>query len=180
MIEITAQQLLDIIKKYTRVLSRLSVDTVGALRVNIVTTVAPALAAGSAVIGYTAVTQKLLASAYVDSTTNLGANAVFTGTSRTFEISSSSTGMYAHFGTFQVSAYANVAGTLFIQESSDNSTWQTVYRKDLEAIVDTDGSTTIYSASNTWKPTRKYGRVMFRNGSGAQGTFHLDSRVASS
>lgn len=96
---------------------------------------------------------------YADSTSNLGGNAAYTGTSR----DAGSTPAYQYFCA---RAFADKAGTLSIQDSTDNSTWRTVSSiavganetKDLQARV-----------------LARYNKVYFLNGADAQGAFRLTS-----
>jgi hypothetical protein len=167
---IELKKTLDVIEYLLQVLPRLSVDPTNYLRVS-----PSALIAGTAYIGYVGLVQKPLAAPYADTVTSLGANAVFTGTSRNTQISTSSP--YSMYAGIIAASYADVAGTLFIQESTDNSAWRTVARQDAVGIVDTDGATTRYVAQIAWKAAQIYVRVMYRNGAGAQAAFNLSSRI---
>lgn len=137
--------------------------------------VGSALPSSSNRIGVVVPTQRLLATPYTDSTTALAANTVFTGTARDCQISTSSP--YDHLGVVQAFSYADVAGTLFVQESPDNTTWVTVERIDAVSIVDTDGSTARFIATVNHKVTLRYVRLVYRNGAAIQTVFRLSSRV---
>lgn len=134
-----------------------------------------ALPSGTNTLGSVNINQRLLALPYTDTTTVLAANAVYTGTARDTQISSSSP--YPHFGIFQIFSYSDQVGTLFVQESPDNVTWVTIMRIDTSPIVDTDGATTRNVAIHTHYATLRYVRVAYRNGAVLQTVFRLSSRV---
>ena len=112
--------------------------------------------------------ERLLAAPYTDTTTALGAGATFTGTGRDLQISGSSP--YPHFGEIRAWATADQAGTLYIDESPDNSTWINGVKSVALAANDVKGI--------EHKPAYRYVRVRYVNGATAQGSFRLWSRVA--
>jgi hypothetical protein len=136
---------------------------------------AGALAAGTNRIGIVVPSARLLATPYTDSTTALGANANFTGTSRDTQISSSSP--YDHLAFINAHAVSDQAGTLMIQESPDGSTWVTVRSQATAAVTNPDGSTVQVAIIQQHAVTLRYVRVAYRNGGTAQTSFRLSSRV---
>ncbi|MEM2971506.1 MAG: hypothetical protein QW270_03690 [Candidatus Bathyarchaeia archaeon] len=135
----------------------------------------PALPAGTNRIGIIVPSARLLATPYTDSTTALGANASFTGTSRDTQISSSSP--YDHYAFINAHAVSDQAGTLMIQESPDGSTWVTVRNQATQAVTNPDGSTVQVASIQQHAITLRYVRVAYRNGGTAQTSFRLSSRV---
>ncbi len=116
------------------------------------------------------VLERLLALPYTDTTTPLGAGATFPGTSRDLQGASSTP--YYHYAGIRTLVYADQAGTLYVDESPDGSTW-------------TQGVSSVAVASGTvgrisHKATCRYVRLRYVNGSTAQGTFKLYSRVVGS
>jgi hypothetical protein len=136
---------------------------------------AGALAAGTNRIGIIVPSARLLATPYTDSTTALGANANFTGTSRDTQISSSSP--YDHLAFINAHAVSDQAGTLMIQESPDGSTWVTVRSQATAAVTNPDGSTVQVAIIQQHAVTLRYVRVAYRNDGTAQTSFRLSSRV---
>lgn len=118
--------------------------------------------------------QRLLAAAYVDTSTPLGANGSFQGTSRDCQQSTSAP--YDHYGKYRVISISDQPGSLIIQESSDNSTFYGVRREDAVAVTDYDG-TVRYIASITHESTSRYVKSAYKNGGTAQGLFRIHSRV---
>lgn len=98
---------------------------------------------------------------YTDSTTPLGANATFTGTSR-------DTGATGSWGRFRARAYADQPGTLYIDQSRDNSTWRTT-----DSVAVGAGEVKFLEAPIM----ARYVRVRYVNGSTAQGAFELISAL---
>ena len=99
---------------------------------------------------------------YTDSTSALGAAAVFTGTSRIL-------GSYGQFSYYNASAYADVAGTLYIDWSCDaGTTWQVLNSASVAA-----GASVQLSAALVGFSSVNYYRVRFVNGAAAQATFRL-------
>jgi hypothetical protein len=104
---------------------------------------------------------------YTDSSTPLAGAATFTGTGR-----SDASGNYSRFNA---NAYADVAGTLFIDISTDSgATYRAVAEAALEArTVGFAGSLSV-ALSGAASSTTLY-RVRFINGAGAQAAFQLSS-----
>jgi len=98
--------------------------------------------------------------AYADSSTNLGAGATFTGTSR-------DGGSIQGFNKFVAKAFANVAGTLRIEQSADNTNWR---RATADTTVAADS---VIELSTT--ATARYHRVIYINGASAQTQFLINS-----
>jgi len=131
--------------------------------------------AGTNRIGIVLPSARLLALPYTDSTTTLGANASYIGTSRDTQLSSSSP--YDHLAFINAHAVSDQPGTLMIQESPDGSTWVTVRNQPTQALTNPDGSTVQVALIEQHAITLRYVRVAYRNGSTAQTSFRLSSRV---
>jgi hypothetical protein len=116
-------------------------------------TIATTLSSTTANIGTSGLT------VYTDSSTNLGASATFTGTSR-------DGGSTPAYNIFTANAFADVAGTLRIEKSTDNTTW----RKAAEIAVGANEGKDL-----TVRCTARYHRVVYVNGAGAQAAFLLTS-----
>lgn len=98
--------------------------------------------------------------AYADSVTNLAGAATFTGTSR----DGGATQAYARF---VAKAFSDVAGTLRIEQSADNTNWR-------RATADTAvGAGSVVQLEIF--ATARYHRVIYVNGAGAQSQFILNS-----
>jgi hypothetical protein len=120
---------------------------------------ATGISSGSAAIG-----NVNISTGYVDSTTALVASATYTGTTR-----ATSTARYASF--FTASAYADQAGTLFIDFSLDSgATWQAVNSVAVAAASTQTLSTRVVGFAST----ASY-RVRFVNGATAQAVFRIGS-----
>jgi hypothetical protein len=120
---------------------------------------ATGISSGSAAIG-----NVNISTGYVDSTTALAASATYTGTTR-----ATSTARYASF--FTASAYADQAGTLFIDFSLDSgATWQAVNSVAVAAASTQTLSTRVVGFAST----ASY-RVRFVNGATAQAVFRIGS-----
>ena len=111
--------------------------------------------------------EKLLATPYVDSTTALGASATFTGTTRNLQVSTSP--IIVYYAGVRAIVTANVAGTLYIDESPDGSTW---LQGAASAAVAAGAVVTL-----SYKAVNGYVRVRYVNGSTAQSSFGLYSRI---
>ncbi|MGB9866709.1 MAG: hypothetical protein ACPLPR_02220 [Bacillota bacterium] len=98
---------------------------------------------------------------YADTTTPLGANASFTGTTR-------DTGSTGQYNKFRVSVYADQPGTLYIDVSRDGSTW-----RQAASIAVGAGE---YKELEI-KVFRRYVRARYVNGSTAQSAFELCSAL---
>lgn len=98
---------------------------------------------------------------YTDSSTNLAISAAFTGTSR-------DAGSTVGYGVFAANAFADQAGTLYIDKSTDGTTWRAAAQVALAANVPAELRTLI---------TTRYNRVRFVNGSVAQTAFLLTSTM---
>ena len=133
------------------------------------------ISSGNNRIGMVLPTARLLALPYTDSTTALGANASYTGTARDTQLSGSSP--YDHLAFINAHAVSDQAGTLMIQESPDGSTWVTVRNQPTQALTNPDGSTVQVALIEQHAVTLRYVRVAYRNGSTAQTSFRLSSRV---
>ena len=96
---------------------------------------------------------------YADTTTVLAASAAYTGTSR-------DGGTTPSYQRFCARAYADQAGTLTIQDSTDNTTWRAV-----ESIAVAAGETKTLNVPCL----ARYYRVVYTNGATLQGAFRLTS-----
>ena len=110
---------------------------------------------------------------YDDSSTNLGAAATFTGTSRDLTVTATATAM-ANAATYaselRVSAESDVTGTLWLEVSRDNSNWRRV--KAIATAAVTGGG---FAAEIIHRPSWRYARVGYTNGAGAQARFAIGS-----
>jgi len=95
---------------------------------------------------------------FTDTTTALGASASYTGSTRDAQ----------YFTQFRVKAYADQAGTLYVQQSRDGSTWRTTHSQAVGA-----GETQQIVA----ELVDRYCRVHYVNGGTAQGAFELTSSL---
>lgn len=96
---------------------------------------------------------------YADTTTILAISATYTGTSR-------DAGSTPAYQLFNARAFADQAGTLYIEDSTDNSVWRTV-----ESIAIAAGECKTITA----RVLARYNRVKFVNGAVAQGAFRVTS-----
>ena len=130
------------------------------------------LAGGAAALGSVTVTGTATVSGntntgtgFTDSTTALAASATFTGTGR-------ATTSFSQYAYFHAVAYADQAGTLFIDQSLDSgTTYQPVISQAVTASTAAQLTTKITGA---FAATTLY-RVRFVNGAAAQATFRLSS-----
>lgn len=134
-----------------------------------------ALTASTATIGVVGTHQKLLAAMYADTTANLAASAVFTGTSRDTQVGTSAP--YLAFGSFKVAVATDKAGSLYIEESTDGTTWAGMAKIDGASTEDSTGATKVV-ASTLYNPSARYVRLAWKNTSGDTTTFmRIWSRV---
>jgi hypothetical protein len=110
---------------------------------------------------------------YDDSSATLLANATFTGTSRDITLTATATA-WANAATYAqelvVSAESDVTGTLFLEVSRDNTTWQRV--KTIATTAVTGGG---FYAEIVHKPSWRYARVGYVNGATNQARFTINS-----
>jgi hypothetical protein len=99
--------------------------------------------------------------AYADTTTVLAASATYTGTSR-------DAGSTIGYETFVARAYSDQAGTLYIDDSTDNSTWRQV-----ASVAVTAGECKTLEA----RITARYNRVRYVNGATIQTVFRVTSAL---
>lgn len=108
-----------------------------------------------------------------DSSTNLGVSATFTGTSRDLTVTATATAM-ANAATYaqemRLSAESDVAGTLWLEVSRDNTNWRRV--KSVATTAVTGGG---QYAEIVHRPSWRYARVGFTNGATAQARFTINS-----
>lgn len=97
---------------------------------------------------------------YTDSATNLASGATFTGTSR-------DGGATPAYNKFIVNAYANQAGTLYIEKSTDNTNWR-LAAKPVAVGIDLPEQVEVLV-------TTRYMRARYVNGGVAQTLFSLTS-----
>ncbi|HID56453.1 TPA: hypothetical protein EYP37_07975 [Candidatus Poribacteria bacterium] len=95
---------------------------------------------------------------FTDSTTSLAAGASFTGSTRDAQ----------YYTQFRAKAYADQAGTLYIQQSRDGSTWRTTH-----SIAVGAGETQQIVADLV----DRYCRVHYVNGATDQAAFELTSSL---
>ena len=98
---------------------------------------------------------------YTDSSANLGVSAAFSGTSR-------DAGSTVGYGVFAANAYADQAGALFIEKSTDGTTWRPAAQVAVTAAMPAELKVAI---------TTRYNRVRFTNGAVAQTAFLLTSTM---
>lgn len=96
---------------------------------------------------------------YADTTTSLAASATYTGTSR-------DAGSTAVYQVFCARAFADQAGTLYIDDSTDGTTWRTV-----SSVAVTANECKTLEA----RVLARYNRVRFVNGASAQAAFRVTS-----
>lgn len=96
---------------------------------------------------------------YIDSSTNLAASGVFTGTAR-------DGGSTPAFNKFVANVWADQAGVLQIQKSTDNVTWRTSHTVNVAANQPVELLALV---------TTRYNRVVYTNGGVAQTQFLLTS-----
>jgi len=110
---------------------------------------------------------------YDDSSTNLGASATFTGTSRDLTVTATATA-FANAATYgkelRVSAESDVTGTLWLEISRDNTNWRRVKSVATSAVA--GGG---FFAEIIYRPSWRYARVGYTNGAGAQARFSIGS-----
>ncbi|CAB4142742.1 hypothetical protein UFOVP435_17 [uncultured Caudovirales phage] len=108
-----------------------------------------------------------------DSTTVLAANAPFTGTSRDLTVTATATA-FANAATyakeFRVSAESDVAGTLWIEASRDNTVWRRM--KSVATAAIPGGG---FAAEIIHQPSWRFVRVGFTNGATVQARFTIGS-----
>lgn len=98
---------------------------------------------------------------YTDSSANLAISAAFTGTSR-------DAGSTVGYGVFAANAYADQAGTLYLEKSTDNTTWRPARLVAVAAATPVELKMLI---------TTRYNRVRYVNGAVAQTAFLLTSTM---
>lgn len=158
---------------YLRQIGKLNFDTANQLRVVFTQ---PALVAGTANVGVVGTLQKLLSNPYTDTTSNLAASAVYTGTARDLQIGT--TAPFYYYGGFSVLTVSDKAGTLYFDESQDNTNWYCPFSVNTTAITDSDGTTIRNVISYDYKPTARYVRLKYKNTSGdTTGLLFISSRV---
>lgn len=140
-----------------RQIEKMNFDTFNQLKV---VQIQPALVAGTANIGVIGSLQKLLANPYTDTSANLAASAVYTGASRDLQIGT--TAPYYYYGGFSILTVSDKTGTLFVEESQDNTNWYCVYSVNTSIITDDVGGTKNV-ASMDYKPTARYIRLKYKN-----------------
>ncbi len=113
-----------------------------------------------------------------DSATSLAANATFTGTSRDLTVTATATAM-ANAATYtqelRVAAESDVAGTLWLEVSRDNTNWRRA--KSVATTAVTGGG---QYAEIVHRPSWRYARVGFTNGATIQARFTINSLLMAS
>jgi hypothetical protein len=96
---------------------------------------------------------------WIDTTTNLPADGVFTGQARDTRDFGS---VHAYYGVFRVASVSDKQGMLWIQESNDGTTWMVRTTAGANAISDVDGSTK-YVIFVEHRITMRYVRLVYKN-----------------
>jgi hypothetical protein len=129
----------------------------------------PALVAGTARAGFVAGGGIW----FDDSSTNLGANATFTGTSRDLTVTATATA-FANAATYaqelRVGAESDATGTLWLEVSRDNVNWRRIKSVPTTAVAGAG-----FYAEIVHRPSWRYARAGFTNGAGAQTRFTINS-----
>jgi hypothetical protein len=100
---------------------------------------------------------------YTDSTTALAVNASFTGTTRDL---GTDTSLYPAYAIAR--AYADQAGTLYIEQSRDGTTWRAAVGDSVALAAEETRTLTVRLLARYW-------RVKYVNGATAQTAFELIS-----
>lgn len=138
------------------------------LPVNISASNATVSVSGSATVTPVAVTTN------VETTTVVAVNTAYAGGSKD---SGSGTSAYKDF---IATACADKTGTLFIQGSTDASTWRFLCKADMQAIMDPILGTSVYSVTLAQELSGfRYYRAYYINGAGTQTFFALTTRFRS-
>lgn len=145
-----------------------SVTVVMSLKRRPLNVMGTSISGGSASIGNVAVTGTVNTNlGYTDSTAALAASATFTGTGRASSA--------AQYGYFNATAFADVAGTLFIDQSLDTGA---TYQPIASGAVAANGAQLLsVRLTGAFAAATLY-RVRYVNGAAAQGTFRLSSAFA--
>jgi hypothetical protein len=105
---------------------------------------------------------------WTDSVANLGGAATFNGTGRDLLGAAPGVGILDGYTRFRAFAFADVAGTLFIDFSTDNATFR-VANGGGQAVAAGQGQVVDLPV------VTRYARVRYLNGAGAQAAFLLAS-----
>ncbi len=163
----------DLISQRLAVLDRI---TFTGRSIQVVPTAAVAAVASTANIGVVGSQQKLLAAMYQDTTTNLGAGAVFTGTARDTQVAT--TAPYLAYGKFQVGVVSDLAGTVYIDASTNGTNWYpAIVPVALTTMTDSDGTTTRFVANVEYNCVSRYVRLKVKNTAGTTSVLSVWSRV---
>jgi len=103
---------------------------------------------------------------YTDSTTALGANATYTGTTRDLGTDGNN---YPAFAIAR--AYADQPGTLYIEQSRDGTVWRSAVGDSIALAAGETRTLTVRLLARYW-------RVKYVNGATAQGSFELISSTS--
>jgi hypothetical protein len=106
--------------------------------------------------------------AFADTSTTLGANAVFNGTSRDFSTTQRT-------NRFLAASTADQAGTLFVEQSNDGTNWVMTHSQATASTPDAD-ATARHIARIDAEVCNRFARVRYRNGATAQSAFRLISK----
>jgi hypothetical protein len=152
------------------------VSVIGTATVGGSVTVSGTVAVSSAVLGASTARAGFVAAHGVwfdDSSTALAANATFTGTSRDATVATTGTA-FANAATYaqevRISAESDVAGTLWLEASRDNTTWRRV--KSIATTAVTGGG---QYAEIIHRPSWRWWRCGFTNGATIQARFTIGS-----
>ena len=105
--------------------------------------------------------------AFADTAAALGANGVFNGTARDFSVTQRTKG-------FRAASTADVAGTLFIEQSNDGTNWVMTHSAATVSVTDAD-AVARHIARIDAEVVSRFARVRYRNGATLQGAFRLIS-----
>lgn len=104
---------------------------------------------------------------FLDSTAILGANVAFNGISRDFTATQ-------RVNRFRAASFADVAGTLFVEQSDNGTNWITTHRVEAVSVADAD-AVSRFIATIDAPVMARFARVRYRNGATVQTMFRLIS-----
>ena len=105
--------------------------------------------------------------AFADTAAALGANAIFNSTARDFTVTQRA-------NRFRVASTADVAGTLFVEQSNDGTNWVLTHSQATAGVADADGAARHIAVIDA-PVVNRFARVRYRNGATLQAAFRLIS-----
>ena len=105
--------------------------------------------------------------AFADTAAALGANAVFNGTARDFSVTQRT-------NRFRVASTADQAGTLFVEQSNDGTTWVMTHSAATASVTDADAVARRIARIDA-EVANRFARVRYRNGATLQAASRLIS-----